>query len=399
MMATRRAFLFSSAAAAMSGSLRAAMPTDAKKHFVYAGGYTIRPDGTAHGEGIYLFEADAQTGELQNRRLTAKFVNPTWIAFHPSRKFLYASSEISEALGGSGTIGAFAIDAESGALTLVNTVSSEGAGTAHISVDQSGKFLFVANYGSGTVAVLPIGADGKLGAKTDLQRHNGQAGKQPSTNAPRGSFAISGHEGSRPHMIVADANNRFVIATDLGEDRIYVYRFDATTGKLTLKENGVTQMSSGDGPRHFVFHPNGKWFYSIQEEASTIAFFHYDAVNGGLQEQQTISTLPENFAGTSYGAEIAIARDGRFIYCTNRLHDTVAIFSTGADGRLKALGEVPAMGDYPRHCAIDPSGRFLYVCAQRSDVITQFRIERASGRLNFTGNYTPMSAPAVIAFL
>ncbi|MDR3792867.1 MAG: lactonase family protein [Terracidiphilus sp.] len=383
----------------MSCSLQASTLVEAKKQFAYAGGYTIRPDGTAHGEGIYLFEADAQTGELKNRRLAAKFVNPTWIAFHPSRKFLYASSEISEALGGNGAISAFAIDGASGALTLVNTVSSEGSGTAHISTDQSGKFLFVANYGSGTVVVLPIGEDGKLGAKTDQQRHNGQAGKQPATNAPRGSFAISGHEGSRPHMIAADANNRFVIAADLGEDRIYVYRFDAETGKLTLAENGITQIASGDGPRHFVFHPNGKWFYSIQEEASTIAFFHYDAARGGLQQQQVISTLPANFAGTSYGAEIAIAHDGRFIYCTNRLHDTVAIFSVGADGRLKALGEVPSMGDYPRHCAIDPSGRFLYVCAQRSDVITQFRIEHESGRLSFTGNYTPMSAPAVIAFL
>jgi 6-phosphogluconolactonase (cycloisomerase 2 family) len=399
MKATRRTFLFSSAAAAMSCSLLPTALAKEQKQFVYAGGYTIRPDGTAHGEGIYLFEADAETGELKNRRLAAKFVNPTWIAFHPSRKFQYASSEISDALGGGGTIGAFAIDGASGALTLLNTVSSEGAGTAHISVDQSGKFLFVANYGSGTVAVLPIGADGKLGAKTDMQHHNGTAGKQPATNAPRGSYAISGHEGSHPHMIAADASNRFVIATDLGEDRIYVYRFDATTGKLTLAENGMTQMASGDGPRHFVFHPNGKWFYSIQEEASTIAFFHYDAASGNLHQQQMISMLPKNFAGTSYGAEIAIARDGRFIYCTNRLHDTVAIFLVGADGSLKALGEVPAMGDYPRHCAIDPSGRFLYVCAQRSDVITQFRIERASGRLSFTGNYTPMSAPAVIAFL
>jgi 6-phosphogluconolactonase (cycloisomerase 2 family) len=396
----RRDFLKTAAAAALACTLPGVAYAGAQKQLVYAGGYTSRPDGSAHGEGIYLFDADPLTGELTNRRLAARFVNPTWIAIHPTKKYLYASSETTDASSGSGTIGAFAIDQASGALTPLNSASSQGAGTAHISLDASGKYLFVANYGSGTIAVLEVAADGRLGSVADFKRDSGPAGKQPAASAPRGSFAISGHEGSRPHMIAASPDNRFVMATDLGEDRIYAYRFDAATGKLTpAKGSAVTQMPSGDGPRHFAFHPNGKWFYSLQEEASTLAFFHYDAARGGLALQQTLSTLPEGFAGTNYSAEIAISRDGRFIYCTNRLHDTIAIFSIGADGRPARMSEVSTMGDYPRHCVIDPGGRFLYVSNQHSDAITSFRIDRASGQLRFTGHYAAMSAPAVLAFL
>jgi len=189
------------------------------------------------------------------------------------------------------------------------------------------------------------------------------------------------------------------LATDLAQDRIYGYKFDATAGKLTPAETPFTSLPSGDGPRHFAFHPNGHWLYSLQEEASTIVFFHFDGENGSLKPEQTISTLPAGFAGTDFTSEIIVAPNGKYLYCANRLHDTISVFAIGADGKLKLLGETSTMGDYPRHCRIDPSGNYLYVCAQKSDCITLFRIHRETGLLTFTGHYTPVGSPAVLTFL
>jgi 6-phosphogluconolactonase (cycloisomerase 2 family) len=269
-----------------------------------------------------------------------------------------------------------------------------------MSLDRSGKYALVANYWGGTIAVFPILDGGRLGPAVDVHRDLGSVGATHANDAPPGSFAVSGHDAPHAHMIAADPGNRFVLTADLGQDRIYVYRFDATSGKLIPVESApFVSFPSGDGPRHFIFHPNGRWVYVLGEESSTIAFFQYDAAQGALALQQTISSLPAAFAGTSYTSEVVISADGRFLYAANRLHDTIAICSIAADGRLKLITEVSTMGDYPRHCAFDPSSRFFYICNQRSDSITCFKANPETGLLAFSGQYTPVGTPSIITFL
>ena len=366
----------------------------------FVGTYTGASGAAGHGKGIELLEINLITGELSRRAPAVATPNPSWIALHPSKKYLYSVNEVDNVDGGNGSVSAFAIDNATGTLKALNTVSSKGAIPAHCSVDAAGRFVFVANYGAGSIAVLPIRPDGSLATAVDFHRDVGSVGSTHATHAPSGSLAISGHDAPHAHMIAADPQNRFVIATDLGQDRIYTYRFEQATGKLTAPSGApFTSLPNGDGPRHFVFHPNGRWFYSIQEEASTVAFFHYDPQTGSLGAQQTVSTLPAGFAGTSFASEILIAPGGKNLYAVNRLHDTIAIFSIGADGRLTHHGEVSTMADYPRNCCIDPSGNFMFACNQLGDSITSFRIERGTGLLTFTGRYTAVGSPASIVFL
>ncbi len=254
-------------------------------------------------------------------------------------------------------------------------MNSGGAGPAHLSVDATGQYLFVANYAGGSIAMLPILPGGALAPAADVHQDIGFVGKTEPTNSPPGSFAWSGHDAPHAHMIHTDHNNRFVLQTDLGQDRIYVYRFNHSTGKLTAAEsNPFVSLPSGDGPRHFAFHPNSRWLYSIQEEASTVVFFRYDPSTGLLRQQQTISTLPRGFAGSSFASEILVSSDGRFLYAGNRLYNTVAVFSIGRTGVLRYMGETSTYGDYPSQFNIEPNGNFLDGCNRRSDSITCFPI-------------------------
>ncbi|MGD0938164.1 MAG: lactonase family protein [Terracidiphilus sp.] len=402
---SRRRFLKGAASLACACSVGRATAAVADSHSsgnirAYVGSYTSAVDGGANGEGIYLFKMDSRTGELLESKLAAKTRNPSWICIHPFRKYLYAINEISDFNGSSGSVSAFSIDHESGELTLLNSVSSEGAGPAHMSLDASGRFAFVANYAAGSIAVLPILAGGMLGAAVDVHRDTGSIGSKRAYDAPAGSFAISGHDSPHAHMIAPDPYNKFVVCTDLGQDRIYVYRFDAATGKLTPSEAApFVSLPSGDGPRHFAFHPNSYWFYSLEEESSTITFFLYDSARGSMTEQKTISALPAGFAGTNFASEIQLSPDGRFLYSANRLHDSISICSIAADGSPKLIDEVSTMGDYPRHFQFSPGGDFLYVCNQRSDSIVSFNVHRESGRLTFTGRYAAAGSPAFITFL
>ncbi len=402
---SRRRFLAASTAFAFTRGVRATAQTEmphagAGRVLVYVGTYTGAHGAAGHGEGIEQLEMNLRTGELSRRDAAVKTPNPSWLALHPAKKYLYAVNEIDDFDGGNGSVSAFAIDGATGALRALNTVSSEGAIPAYCSVDAGGRFVFVANYGGGSIAVLPIRADGSLGTAVYVHQDLGSVGSKHATDAPRGSLAISGHDEPHAHMIAADPNNRFVLATDLGQDRIYTYRFDRSTGKLTAPPGApFTSLPSGDGPRHFAFHPNGHWLYSIQEEASTVAFFHYDPATGTLRAQQTLSTLPAGFAGTNFASEIVVSRSGKNLYAANRLHDTIAIFSIGEEGRLSHIGEVSTMADYPRNCCIDPGGNFMFVCNQLGDSVTSFRIERATGLLTFTGRYTAVGSPANITFL
>lgn len=402
---SRRFFLRSAAGSAFAHLAANSIPAQiprmrTAKPRAYVGTYTGAVGNLGNGEGIYLFDVNEVTGELTNGRLAAASRNPSWIAFHPSRTFLYAVNEVADYEGNSGSVSAFAVNPRSGELRALNTVNSAGAGPAYLSLDRTGKFAFVANYGSGSIAVLPLHADGSLGAAVDVHRDIGSTGSLRATDAPAGSFAISGHDAPHAHMIAPDPQNRFVLATDLGQDRIYSYRFDAATGKLTANSmRPFTAMPTGDGPRHFVFHPNRRWLYSIQEEASTIAFFQYDTATGLLSPRQTVSALPPGFAGTSFASEILIAPDGRFLYGANRLHDTIAAFAIAADGMLTPAGEASTMGDYPSQFSIEPGGRFLYACNRRSDSITSFRLHPQAGIPVFTGKYTGVGSPAWIGIL
>ena len=358
------------------------------------------PEGAkGRGEGIYLFVMDPVTGALTRREVIRNDANPSCLALHPSGRFLYSANEISTYQGtNSGSVSAYAVDSQSGHLSLLNTVSSEGAAPAYLSVHPAGKFVLVANYYGGSVAVLPVQPDGRLRAASHVIRDHGDVGSEHAASAPPGSFAISGHEQPHAHMIQADAAGRFVFASDLGLDRIFIWKFDSANGKLIPNSPDSVALPGGDGPRHFAFHPQHPWFYSLQEEGSTLVVYDYDSSRGRLTKKQTLSSLPEGFAGTNYTSEVAISADGKFLYAANRLHDSIAWFPISDAGTLTFGGEEWTRGDYPRSFTIDPSGNFLYCGNQRADAITTFRINRQTGRLTFTGQYTPVGTPSHIVF-
>ena len=353
-----------------------------------------------NGRGIHLFEVNRDTGALRPAGTFDLGASPSCLVVNAAGDRLYSSNE-TDRFGESkqGSISSFAIDPVNGQLTLLNTIASEGDGPTYVSIHPSGRFLLVANYFSGSIAVLPILADGRVGSATDVQQDTGDIGPTKATHAPPGSFAISGHDGPHAHMIRADPSGRFVLHVDLGLDKIYVWKFDESSGKLTPNEPPSVALPAGDGPRHFDFHPGGGWMYSIQEEGSTIVLFDYDATAGRLRPRQTVSSLPPNFAGSNFCSEILVSNDGKYVYAGNRLHDSVGIFAIGPEGELRQLGNEWTRGNYPRSFNFDPSGLFLYVCNQRADNVTVFRVDRQSGSLNFTGEYTPVGNPSSIVFV
>jgi 6-phosphogluconolactonase (cycloisomerase 2 family) len=369
----------------------------------YVGTYSSPqgPEGsTGNGKGIYLFQMDPATGALSQLALFADDSNPSWLAFDPSRTHLYAANETATFQGAkSGSVSAFSINRSDGRLTRLNTVSSYGAGPAHLSVHPSGKYVLVASYAGWTVAVLPIRSNGELGSATDVKEDEGNVGPTHAASAPPGSFAISGHESPHAHMIQADPSGRFVLVSDLGVDKILIWKFDTEKGTLAPNNPASVSLPPGDGPRHFTFHPNKQWLYSLQEEGSTLVLFDFDTRRGTLTRKQTVSTLPKGFAGTNFTSEVLVSPDGKFVYAANRLHDTITVFAIGQEGMLTWVREVWTRGDYPRSFNIDPTGNFLYACNQRSDAVTTFRINRETGNLTFTGHYTPVGTPAIIIFL
>ena len=366
----------------------------------YVGTYSS-PDGPegskGNGKGIYVFNVDLTTGSLAANQLCEDERNPSSLALHPSAKYLYAANQVSDFNDRhSGAVTAYAIDDRSGRLTRMNVVSSEGARPAHLSVHPSGKYVLVANYLGGSFSVLPILPNGRLASAADVKQDTQKPGPTKAASAPPGSFAVSGHDRPHAHMIESDPSGNFVLGADLGTDTIHVWRLNRQSGKLDPASH--VSVPPGDGPRHFVFHPNGRWFYSIQEEASTLILFDFDPKSGVLKARQQISTLPAGFAGTNFTSEVRMSNDGKFLYAGNRLHDTIAVFSVGPSGELAFVSETETHGDYPRSFTIDPSGNYLYCCNQRSDAVTCFRVNRATGRLTFTDQYTAVGTPSIIVF-
>jgi 6-phosphogluconolactonase (cycloisomerase 2 family) len=386
---TRRQFIAGSVCAALlprrasaAGTLRA-----------YVGTYT------PNGGGIYLFDFDTASAALRQLQVVDDIRNPSWLALSPDQTCLYAVSEI-ENFGGirSGAVASFALDAGSGRLTRRSTVSSHGATPTHLSVHPSGKFLFVANYGGGNVAVFPLGADGAIGEPSDIRPSVGARHRARAADDPPGQFAVSDHDAAHMHMIASDPSGQFVIANDAGLDLTLVWRFDPDNGRLLPAEVPAVAAPSGSAPRHFVFHPSGRYFYNLYEHDARIAVCDYDPARGRLKQKQTVSTLPPKFAGSNLTSEIAITADGRFVYAANRLHNTLAVFAVEADGQLRPQGESWVHADYPRSFGIDPGGEFLLSCNQRGDSITSFKIGAGNGALQFTGRFEAVGSPAVIVF-
>ena len=381
----------------------------ARPLLAYVGTYSSPPVDTppgkvdlppGNGQGIHVFRVDRATGALTPASVFPSPVSPSFVAFNAAGTRLYSTNatDVVEP-GESGTVSAFAVDRTDGHLTLLNTVPSGGKGPTHLSLHPAGAHLFVANYAGGSVAVLPVLPDGRIGPATDVHRATGRVGPKRATSAPPGSFAVSGHDFPHAHMIQPDAAGRFVVSADLGLDVLHLWRFDAARGKLTANDPAAVALPPGDGPRHFAFHPNGRWLYSLQEEGSTLVRFDYDATTGRITARQTLSSLPPGFQGSSFASGILVSADGRFVYAANRLLNSIAWFAVGPDGNLTRAGEEWTRGDYPRSFNFDPSGGFLYACNQRSDALAVFRVDRTTGRLTFTGHWTAVGNPSWITFL
>jgi 6-phosphogluconolactonase len=362
---------------------RAAQATDDWVMFV--GTYTKAPS-----KGIYAYRFHGATGEvtpLGNAGLAAETENPSFLAVHPNQKFLYAVNEISKYEGqNAGSVSAFSIDRATGTLTLLNRVSTRGGSPCHLELDRSGKWLFVANYGGGSVAAFPVQADGKLGEASAFFQHEGK-----SVNASRQS-------GPHAHETVVSPDNKFVLAADLGLDKVFTYRLDPAKGGLAPEPKAAT-IAPGSGPRHLAFRPDGKFVYVVKEMLSAVVAFRYDAGTGTLAELQTVSTVPDGFSGDNSGAEIATHPSGKFVYASNRGDDSIAIFKIdAAKGTLTSAGRVPTQGKTPRGFAIDPSGRFLVAGNQNSGSVVVFRIDQQTGGLTPTGTVLQVGSPVNVVF-
>jgi 6-phosphogluconolactonase len=354
------------------------------EYFVFFGTYTAEK-----GQGIYVSRLDTATGKLTVPELAAETLNPSFVALHPNRKFLYAVSEISDFNGQkSGAVSAFALDPKTGKLTFLNKVASGGAGPCHVSVDRTGKDVLVANYGGGSVSVLPIRTGGRLAEASAFVQHTG-SGADPGRQA-----------GPHAHSANLAPDNRFVMVTDLGLDKVLVYRFDAAKGLLTANDPPYTKVAPASGPRHFAFHPGGKYAYVINEMKSTVTAFAYDAGRGELKEIQTITTLPADFTGNNTTAEVQVHPSGKFLYGSNRGHNSIAVFSIDpAKGTLTPVEQVSSGGKTPRNFGIDPTGVYLIAAHQNSNNIVVFRIDPNTGRLKVTGQTFELHSPVCVKFL
>src|SRR6266446_6943314 len=359
----------------------AGKPAGQHRYLVFVGTYTTKTES----KGIYAYEFDSDTGKLTPKGVAAETPDPSWVAVHPNGKYAYAANESGKA----SAVSAFAVDAKSGKLTLLNQISSLGEDPCYLSFDKTGKYLLVANYSSGTIAVFPILADGRLEEPTALVKDQGPTGpNKERQDAPHA------------HWIETSADNRFALVADLGLDEELVYKFDAASGTLAPNEPAFARLKPGSGPRHAVFHPSGKFVFAVSELSSTATSFAYDAKKGTLKEIGTASTLPPGFSGRNDVAEAAVHPNGKFLYVSNRGNDSIAILSIDPENRtLAPAGGMPTGGKEPRHFAIDPSGKYLLAENQFSNNIVVFKIDAATGGLTATGQVVEVPSPVDIAFL
>ena len=382
---TRRVFLTTAGA----GALGAALPGRAhgraqaasRELLVYVGTYT-----SGKSEGIYLYRLDLGDGSLKHAGTTAGVVNPSYLTVDRERRRLFAVNELEEFEGApGGAVSAFEIDAKTGALRLVNRRRSMGGSPCYVAAAHSGRFVLVANYMGGNVAVLPVLKDGSLGEATQVEQFKGR-GPNPGRQ-----------EASHAHYVMLDRANAHAYACDLGTDRVMIYRFNRNTGRLTPNAHSFVSVTSGAGPRHMSFHPSGRFAYVLNELHATVTTYALDPRNGKLRELETVNTLPAVFKEPNTSADIHVAPGGKFLYCSNRGHDSIAAFRIDPDtGHLTLLGHTPTGGKTPRNFAIDPTGAFLLAANQKSDSVVTFRIEPQTGALRPTGHSAVVPTPVCL---
>jgi len=356
------------------------------KYLVFVGTYTDKGS-----QGIYSYRFDPASGTATPLGLAAKTQNPSFLAASSDGRFLYAVNEVStlngQAVGG---VSAFAVDRNTGKLTLLNQVSSLGAGPAHLALDRTGKYLLVANYDAGSAVAFPIQSDGTLGPHTAFVQHTGSSVNRKRQEAPHA------------HYIEASPDNRFVLVADLGTDKLYVYRFDAQRGTLSPATPAFAPVTPGAGPRHFAFAPSGKFVYLANELTGTVTVFAYDAQSAKLASKQTISALPKDFHGENSEAEIAVDVSGKFLYVSNRgdqTNDITGFSISPTDGTLTFVERISSGGKIPRSFALDRSGEWLFAANQDSDNIQLFRVDPSSGRLTAASQITGISRPVCIVLI
>ncbi len=348
---------------------------------LYLGGYS-----TEAAAGLNVYRLDPGSGALEHVQAVADVVNPSFLALGPQHRCLYAISEVAD-FGGSksGGVAALEIDPGNGRLRLLNQQSSVGTGPCHIDIDHDGRFVLVANYGGGSVAMLPIAADGSLEEASDFRQHAG------SSVDPRRQT------GPHAHSINVDPTNTFAFAPDLGLDKIMCYRVDHAALKLVAHKPSWVETPPGSGPRHMAFHPDGRHAYVVTEMGNTVLAYRFDAASGQLNPLQTVSTLPAAFTGTSYGADIHLSADGRFLYASNRGHDSIAIFAVDpASGRLELKDTPTSGGEFPRNFGLDPQDRFLLSANQNSDNVVVYRRDLDTGALDPTGHQIHAAKPVCV---
>ena len=361
-----------------------AAAADGDRLWVYLGTYTR----SGVSKGIYLSQLDLKTGQLTAPALVAETTNPSFLAVHPSRPRLYAVGEMAS-MGAkkTGAVSAFAIEPKTGKLTLLNQQSSQGAGPCHVSLDADGCHALVANYGGGSVACLPIQTDGRLGEATGFVQHAG------SSVSPR-------QKGPHAHSIQMGPGNRCAFAPDLGLDKVLIYKLNQASGKLTPNDPPAGITPSGAGPRHFDFHPSGRFAYAVNELNSSVTVFAYQADRCALDAVQNISTLPTDFQGSNTCADIHVHPSGRFVYASNRGHNSIAVFAVdAASGKLTAAGSQSTRGKTPRNFGLDPAGKFLLAANQDSSDIAVFRVDAVSGQLAPVGDVVAAPMPVCVKII
>jgi 6-phosphogluconolactonase len=377
------------------------------EYFVYFGTYTGfdymnegLPAGVSHSKGIYVSRFRPASGELSRPELAAEITNPSFLAIHPNRRFLYAVIEDPMSLGPEfdheSFVSAFVIDPTNGKLRLLNTRPTGGTSTCYISIDKTGRYVLLANFGSSSVSVLRINDDGSLGEQTSFMKHIGH-GRDPA-------FQDRAH----PHSIDVSPDNRYAIVSDLGVDKVFIYKFDASTGKLSPHDPSSVEMESGGGPRHFVFDSAGKYGYSLKEMSGIITVLAWNPAQGTLTKVQDAKTLASDFIGRNDSAEIEIHPNGRFLYESNRRSrgadlwgpDTIGVFAIDqGTGKISALEQVSPGGTMPRNFAIDPTGTYLFSGNELSNTVTLFRVNGDNGRLTPTSTVLKIDVPVCIKFL
>jgi 6-phosphogluconolactonase len=353
------------------------------EYLVYFGTYTAKAS-----KGIYAYRFQPASGKLAAIGVVAEAPNPSFLALSPNRRHLYAVNwKGSETVKGD-TVSAYAVDGHTGRLTFLNKVASRGEMPTHLTVDGSGRMLLAVNYGSGSVAAFAIGQDGRLSEATGFDQH-------------RGSSVVKGRQdGPHAHAVVLSADNRFAFVADLGLDEVFSYRLDPSKAGFAANSPPLIKVSPGAGPRHLAFHPNGKLLYANNEINSTVTSFAYDAAAGALREVQTVSTLPADFRGTNSTAEIQTDAAGRFLYVSNRGHDSIAVFAIDAGrGTLTPVEHVSTQGRTPRNFSLDPTGGYLFAANENSDTVVLFRVDANTGRLTPAGQVLEVASPSCVIFL